>query len=211
MRNEALDRAVERLMSDERFRRRFRRRPSRALRGSGLAQAEVEALKRGRADELVELGLDPTYVFPVTPPRAAPLQVWLLRNARRLVPAALLAGAALTVAAAPAPAAKRRVSTRVKIKRVVVRTNDVLKITGKVNADKAKCEKRRDLRIFIKLDQDKFPFADLRTNKMGRFKLQRRFTQPTGMTLRFQAKALKQRKGKLVCKADKSKKVALDS
>jgi hypothetical protein len=135
----------------------------------------------------------------------------MLRNARRLVPTALLAGAALTVAAAPAPAAKRRVSTRVKIKRVGIGSNDLLRIIGKVNADRAKCEKRRDLRIYIKFDQEKFPFADVRTNNKGRFKLQRRFLPPIGRTIRFQAQAPKERKGKLVCKADKSKKVALDS
>ena len=53
MRNEALDRASERLASDRRFRRRFRRSPARALRGSGLGEAEIEALSKlpGR-DEL---------------------------------------------------------------------------------------------------------------------------------------------------------------
>lgn len=104
MARESLNAAVERLLVDRGFARRFRRNPERALRRYGLGADEVEALKRGRADELLALGVDPEYVWPRA--EAAGLEPWLLRNARRLAPVTLLA--ALTLVGAPTALAARQ-------------------------------------------------------------------------------------------------------
>lgn len=50
----------------------------------------MAALKRGRAAELVELGLDPAYVHPRRTESVA-ASFWLARNARRLLPGVFLA------------------------------------------------------------------------------------------------------------------------
>ena len=59
--NDRLNRAVERLLLDKRFLRRFRRDPEGALRSFELTAEEVEAVKEGDAARLVALGLDPSY------------------------------------------------------------------------------------------------------------------------------------------------------
>ena len=94
MTNERLDAAVQRLFTDRRFLGRFRTDPTKALAGFDLSQAEIEAIKRGDAQELVGLGLDPAIAWP-QPANAGALQTWLLRNAARLAPAAVLAALAL--------------------------------------------------------------------------------------------------------------------
>ena len=58
--NERLNRAVEQLLLDKRFLRRFRRDPERTLEAFDLTGEEVEAVKRGNAHELLRLGLDPS-------------------------------------------------------------------------------------------------------------------------------------------------------
>jgi hypothetical protein len=98
MARESLNDAVERLLGDGDFLRRFRRNPERALRRYELTETEIEAVKRGDAHELLALGLDPAYVWPKAP--ASVLAPWLCLNAKRLAPAAFLA-AALALLAAP--------------------------------------------------------------------------------------------------------------
>lgn len=95
MANESLDKAVERLLTDARFLGRFRRSPERACEGLGLSRGGIAALKRGREDELLALGLEPALVRP--PAQAvAPIQWWAVQNARRLPPAVLVAAALLS-------------------------------------------------------------------------------------------------------------------
>jgi hypothetical protein len=98
MARESLNDAVERLLTDGAFLRRFRRDPERTLRRYDLTETEIEAVKRGDARELLALGLDPAYVWPKV--QTAALEPWLFQNARRLAPAAFLA-AALALLAAP--------------------------------------------------------------------------------------------------------------
>ncbi len=211
MRNEALDQAIERLASDRRFRRRFRRSPARALRGSGLGEAEIEALKGGRAEELLELGMDPSYPFPAAPLRAAPLQMWTLRNARRLVPAALLASATLAFAAAPAPAARRSAKTKagskVKVKKVSEKPQGRVLFKAKVESNKGKCERRRPMEVRARFPRvfgnDFFPIAAGRTNRKGILKLTPRFVPPTAV-FDVIAVAPKKKVGKTICKRSES-------
>jgi hypothetical protein len=93
-----LNRAVARLLDDPGFLRSFRGSPQRACDGLGLSPEEIEALKRGDAEELLALGLDPSNMRPGAPPVFA-VQFWAVHNAERLDPVALLAAALLTVPA----------------------------------------------------------------------------------------------------------------
>jgi hypothetical protein len=115
--NDRLNHAVERLLSDDRFLRRFRRNPDKALAPLELTHEEIAAVKSGHARELVRLGLDPKYVWPGPPVRN--LGVQLLMRAKRITPA--LAFIALAVPAAPALAAnatRTRARRRSRIARV---------------------------------------------------------------------------------------------
>lgn len=94
MTNDPLNRAVEELFTSRRLLRRFRRDPERALSRFELSHREVEAVKRGDVEELLGLGLNPALVWP-QPASRLPVQSWLLRSAKRLVPAAVIAGALL--------------------------------------------------------------------------------------------------------------------
>jgi hypothetical protein len=102
--NERLNAAVERLLSDSRFLRRFRRRPERTLAEYELTDAEVEAVKRGSAPELLALGLNPGLVWPRV--QAESSLAWLVTRVRPLSPALVLA--AMLAPASPAMAAGRR-------------------------------------------------------------------------------------------------------
>jgi hypothetical protein len=127
MTNVNLDAAVRRLIADKRFLTRFRRDPESAVESFDLSAQEVEALKRGEADELIAFGLDPRYVYPEAAD-AAPAQSWALRNAQRLSLPALVAAALLgfTVTAGGGPrvvdrAAQRKAPTRARAARVAKR------------------------------------------------------------------------------------------
>jgi hypothetical protein len=100
--NDRLNRAVERLLLDRRFLRRFRRNPEAALEPFELTSEEIEAIKDGDARRLVGLGLDPSYVWPKRP---RPVPFWILARAKKLTPAFVLA--ALVLPATPALAARR--------------------------------------------------------------------------------------------------------
>lgn len=112
--NERLNRAVEQLLLDKRFLRRFRRDPERALERFDLTGEEVEAVKRGNAHELLRLGLDPTYVWPRDD--SGFLQSWIVRHSKRLTPALVLA--AFVLPAAPAFADRRSRVRRSAVGRV---------------------------------------------------------------------------------------------
>lgn len=101
MRNASLTAAVERLLCDHRFRSRFQRDPEGVLARFGLSPTEVAALREGDSETLLQLGLDPSIIWP-EPGRSTPLEPWLLRNAKRLAPAVFLAA---LLAAWPATAA----------------------------------------------------------------------------------------------------------
>ena len=108
-----LNRAVELLLEDPGFLRRFRRNPERALRGLDLTAEEIAALKTGDARELVRLGVDPAHVWPRAEDRVQ-LRAWFLRYGRRLAPASFVV-ALLAVAggAGTAQAVRgRRISLR---------------------------------------------------------------------------------------------------
>jgi hypothetical protein len=102
--NDRLNRAVERLLLDKRFLRRFRRDPEAALRPFELTAEEIEAVKEGDAARLVRLGLDPSYAWPKVRSPLVPL--WILARAKRLTPALVLA--TLVLPASPALARSRR-------------------------------------------------------------------------------------------------------
>lgn len=115
-RNASLDRAVERLLDDARFLRRFRKDPDAALRPFQLSEREVEAVKRGDAEELVALGLDPRFVWPSLKATSGGRR-WLARSGRKLAPlafavaaAALWPGSAQAVRTAPG---QRRAARRI--------------------------------------------------------------------------------------------------
>src|SRR5436190_20476590 len=110
MHNERLNEAVAQLLSDSRLLRRFRRDPARAMSRFGLSDVELAAVKRGDAEELVELGLSPALVWPQRPNTSA-LQLWVLRNAKRLAPATVMAATALAWAGASPAAARGRPRT----------------------------------------------------------------------------------------------------
>src|SRR5919106_6829750 len=101
--NDRLNRAVERLLLDKRFLRRFRRDPEAALRPLELTSEEIEAVKEGDAARLVALGLDPSYAWPKV--RSPLLPLWMLARAKKLTPALVLA--ALVLPATPAIASRR--------------------------------------------------------------------------------------------------------
>ncbi len=101
--NDRLNVVVERLLLDDRFLRRFRRNPDRALEAFDLTGEEADAVKRGNAEQLIGLGLDPSYVWPQE--RDGFLHAWLVRHAKRLTPAVLLA--AFLLPATPAVGARR--------------------------------------------------------------------------------------------------------
>jgi len=109
MTNDRLNAAVERLLSDSRFLRRFRRHPERTLAVYELTHEEIEAVKRGDAPELLALGLDPRLVWPRV--QAESPLVWLVSRMRPLSPALVLA--ALLAPGSPALAAGRREPSRV--------------------------------------------------------------------------------------------------
>jgi hypothetical protein len=111
--NDRLNRAVERLLLDKRFLRRFRRNPEAALKPFALTSEEIEAVKDGDARRLVGLGLDPSYVWPKRP---RPVPFWALARAKKLTPAFVLA--ALVLPATPALAARRRETPRSPVGRV---------------------------------------------------------------------------------------------
>lgn len=110
-----LNRAVELLLADPSFLRRFRRNPERALRGLDLAAEEIAALKAGDARELVRLGVDPAYVWPRAEDRA-PQRAWFLRNGRRLAPATFVV--ALLAVAGGAGTAQAVRGRRVALRRL---------------------------------------------------------------------------------------------
>jgi len=102
--NHRLNRAVERLLLDKRFLRRFRRNPEATLEPFGLTSPEVDAVKSGDPAELVELGLDPSYVWPKA--RRPLFPMWILKGAKKLSPAVVVAVFALQATpafAAPPP------------------------------------------------------------------------------------------------------------
>ena len=98
-----LNEVVERLLVDDRFMRRFRRNPEKALRKYDLTREEIEAVKAGRTQTLLELGLDPALVWPRAEADDA-RRGWFTRNALAVGPAALLV--ALVMGAAAAPSAR---------------------------------------------------------------------------------------------------------
>ncbi len=108
MRNERLTEAVNALLQDRKLVSRFRRNPERALRRFGLDAAELEAVKRGDATELVELGLDQRSVWPE--PGGRSIRTWILKNPGRVSPAVF--AAALVGANAVTTARRRRVVRR---------------------------------------------------------------------------------------------------
>jgi hypothetical protein len=174
MSNKALDDTAERLFGDRRLMRRFRRNPHRALRGSGLSTREVDALKRGDGKELLELGLDRRFLAKPAPANAGVLHDWMLRNARRLVPASLLGALALTLGAATAPAGGGRVSKRRA--QILGYRDDPAPATatffGKVKSADPGCKAGAPARLF--LDQRQGP--DVRegsdkTSKNGAFEI----------------------------------------
>jgi hypothetical protein len=105
--NDRLNNAIERLLLDDRFLRRFRCDPERALEPYELTDAEVAAVTSGDARQLLQMGLDSAYVWPRQ--REGFLHAWIVRHVKRLTPALVLA--AFVLPAAPALAA-RRVSGR---------------------------------------------------------------------------------------------------
>jgi hypothetical protein len=112
--NDRLNDAVERLLLDKRFLRRFRRNPEAALEPFALTTEEIEAVKNGDARWLVGLGLDPSYVWPKARSPLVPL--WILARAKKLTPALVLA--ALVLPASPALAARRGAEPRSRVGRV---------------------------------------------------------------------------------------------
>lgn len=107
--NDRLNRAVEALLSDGRLLRRFRRKPDRALRAYGLTAAEIEAVKRGDAAELLALGLDPALVWPKAPTDSV-FRRWLLAHPQRLAPVAFAVAVIASAPAAAGAARGRRIS-----------------------------------------------------------------------------------------------------
>jgi hypothetical protein len=106
--NERLTAAVDALLRDRRLTSRFRRDPDRALRRFGLGPTELEAVKRGDAAELVQLGLDPRAVWPENDGQW--VRRWILRNAGRVSPAVFAAA----LLAAPAAVGARATPTRAR-------------------------------------------------------------------------------------------------
>ena len=109
--NKRLDRAVRRLITDDRLLFRFRRKPAKALAKFRLSDDEIQAVTAGEMRSLLELGLDKRIAFPR--PISRPLWASILvRSGTKIAPAAFVA-LALTlvggpVASADDPAAARR-------------------------------------------------------------------------------------------------------
>jgi hypothetical protein len=112
--NDRLNLAVERLLLDKRFLRRFRRDPEAALRPYAMTNEEIEAVKAGDARLLLGLGLDPNYVRPKI--HSPGLRAWILRHAKKLAPAVVLA--ALALPASPALAAPAGNARRARVGRI---------------------------------------------------------------------------------------------
>jgi hypothetical protein len=112
--NDRLNRAVERLLLDKRFLRRFRRDPEAALRSFALTDQEIDAVKLGDASRLVRLGLDPNYVWPKV--RSPFFPAWILTRAKKLTPAVVVAVFALQ--ASPAFAAPPGQGRRSRVGRI---------------------------------------------------------------------------------------------
>lgn len=123
--NARLNNAIERLLLDDRFLRRFRRNPERALEPFDLTDGEIEAVKLGDAGQLIQMGLDPKYVWPT--PREGFLHAWVVRHAKRLTPALVLAAFVLPVAPALAAKPGRRASRRAIAARFVARAGSARK------------------------------------------------------------------------------------
>ena len=113
-----LNRAVESLLGDPRFLRRFRRDPERAVRGLDLTGDELGALTRGDARELLALGVDPAYVWP-SAPRETAVRAWLARSGTKLAPAAFLAALLAAFATAGTASAARTGGRRTALRRLV--------------------------------------------------------------------------------------------
>ena len=206
--NRALDETVERLFGDRRLMRRFRRNPHRALRGSGLSAKEIDALKRGDGKELLELGLDRRFLAKPAPANAGVLHDWMLRNARRMVPASLLGALALTLGpAATAPAGGRgRVSKRQA--RITGYRDDpapaTATFTGKIKSTDPGCKAGARATLF--LDQRQGP--DVRegsdkTSKNGAFEIQTKGQPLPGLVFYVLVQARRLRDGDR-CKPDDS-------
>ena len=112
MTTRGLDQAVRALLMDRHLVSRFRRSPDLAMSPYGLTALELEAVKKGDVDELIGLGLDPELVWP-RPASTFPIQSWLLQNAKRLAPAALLAAVAVfSLTGCGGPSVARRGAAR---------------------------------------------------------------------------------------------------
>ena len=109
--NKRLDRAVSKLITDDRLLFRFRRKPGKALARFRLSDDEIQAVKAGEMRPLLELGLDKRIAFPK--PISRPLWASILvTSGAKIAPAAFVA-LALTVsgggvASADDPAVARR-------------------------------------------------------------------------------------------------------
>ena len=205
--NRALDETVERLFGDRRLMRRFRRNPHRALRGSGLSTQEIDALKRGDGKELLELGLDRRFLAKEAPANEGVLHDWMLRNARRMVPASLLGALAFALGpAATAPAVGRRVAKRQV--RITGYRDDPLPATatflGKVKSVDPGCKAGARATLFLDRRQgpDVREGSD-RTSKNGTFEIQTKGHPFPGLIFYVLVKARTLRDGDR-CKPDDS-------
>lgn len=134
-----LNRAVESLLGDARFLRRFRRNPERAVRGLDLTGDELAALRRGDARELLALGVDPAHVWPAAPAEAR-TRAWLARSGTKLAPAAflaaLLAAFGGTGTAQAARAGGRRTALRRLVRHARVRRTGLRRAFIRARADR---------------------------------------------------------------------------
>jgi hypothetical protein len=113
-------------MIDRRLLRRFRRNPDRALKRFDLSREEVDAVKDGRIQRLVPLGLRTDLVWPHAG-NSLFVPNWALRNAKRLAPAALIAAAAFAWPAAGHAATPRSRAKWVRTARRQIRANPQLR------------------------------------------------------------------------------------
>jgi hypothetical protein len=209
MTNQALDTAVERLLCDRRFLKRFRRRPERALRPYGLSCEEVAAVKRGDSRELMALGLDPELASPSGRLDRTPMAAWLLRNASRLAPASVLAATALVfapAASAPAGGRRREFSSNVKIKRAE-ESQQGYDFAGALSSSKAKCERGRDVLLWHRIPGADFLAGSTRTAKGGKWEIGGVFPPPGDQ--QFYAVARESEIAAGICEEDKSPKFAV--
>ena len=110
--NQRVSRAVDRLLTDDRLLRRFRKNPEQAMKQFRLKGGELEQVKSGDLLGLLRVGLDPKLAFPR--PLSRPLLASMLtrfgaKMAPGLFAAVLLTFAAGTGAFAAGPDARRRV------------------------------------------------------------------------------------------------------